>query len=393
MRRHLLLLTILALIFALIFAGSFSLAHAQAKPGKTRTTLDVYVIDVEGGNAVLFVSPSGESILMDTGNVPPGAVRDAGRIMAAVRDAGLTQIDHLIITHWHGDHFGGLAELAPQIPIREFIDHGPNVQPGAAADEFLQKTYPQIIAKANAKHTVAKPGDKIHMAGVDVLVVASAGEIIKTPLPGGGKPNPYCADFKPGENNAEDPQSVGIHITFGKFRAVHLGDLTKNKEFELMCPNNRLGTVDVLLGLHHGQASSNSPVMVWALHPRVAIMNDGTRKGGEPETMQTVHSSPGPRRSLAAAFLAAQRPGVHPAGNVHRQYRRRPAAGHAHRSHAGAATRARRTSSAGAQWHGLLDQAVGPAQRQLHRNQHAQRLLQNLQVRARPKLNTLESQT
>ncbi len=185
MRRHLLLLTL-----ALLLTGSFSLAHAQGKTGKARTTLDVYVIDVEGGNAVLFVSPSGESILMDTGNVPPGAVRDAGRIMAAVRDAGLTQIDHLIITHWHGDHFGGLAELAPQIPIREFIDHGPNVQPGAAADEFLQKTYPQLIA--NAKHTVAKPGDKILMARVDVRVVASAGEAIKTPLPGAGKANPYC---------------------------------------------------------------------------------------------------------------------------------------------------------------------------------------------------------
>jgi competence protein ComEC len=286
LRRHLLLLTL-----SLFSIGFFSLAHAQAKPGKARTTLDVYVIDVEGGNAVLFVSPSGESILMDTGNVPPGAVRDAGRIMAAVRDAGLTQIDHLIITHWHGDHFGGLAGLAPQIPIREFIDHGPNVQPGQAADDFLQNTYPKLIA--NARHTVAKPGDKIHMAGVDVLVVTSAGEVIRTPLPGAGKPNPYCADFKPGESNAEDPQSVGIHITFGKFRAVHLGDLTKNKEFELMCPNNRLGTVDVLLGLHHGQASSNSPVMVHALHPLVAIMNDGTRKGGEPETMQTVHSSPG----------------------------------------------------------------------------------------------------
>jgi competence protein ComEC len=286
LRRHLLLLAL-----TLLLAGSLSLAHAQEKTGKARTTLDIYVIDVEGGNAVLFVGPSGESLLMDTGNVAPGAVRDAGRIMAAVHDAGLTQIDHLIVTHWHGDHFGGLAELAPQIPIREFIDHGPNVQPGAAADEFLQKTYPQLIT--NAKHTVAKPGDKIRMGGVDVLVVASAGEIIKTPLPGGGKLNPECANFKPGENNAEDPQSVGIHITFGKFRAVHLGDLTKNKEFELMCPNNRLGTVDVLLGLHHGQASSNSPVMVHALHPRVAIMNDGTRKGGEPETMQTIHSSPG----------------------------------------------------------------------------------------------------
>lgn len=87
--------------------------------------------------------------------------------------------------------------------------------------------------------------------------------------------------------------SVAIFINYGKFRTAHLGDLTKNKEFELMCPNNRLGTADVLLGLHHGQSSSNSPVLVWALHPRVAIMNDGTRKGGEPETMQTVHASPG----------------------------------------------------------------------------------------------------
>ena len=211
--------------------------------------------------------------------------------MAAVKDAQLKQIDHLIITHWHGDHFGGLAELAPQIPIKEFIDHGPNVQPGQAADDFLAKTYPQIIA--NAKHTVAKPGDKIRMgAGMDVTVVTAAGEVIKTPLPGGG-PNPYCSQYKPGDNNAEDPMSVGIFITYGKFRTVHLGDITKNKEFELMCPTNRLGSADVLLGLHHGQSSSNSPVLVWALHPRVAIMNDGTRKGGEPETMQTVHASPG----------------------------------------------------------------------------------------------------
>jgi hypothetical protein len=128
--------------------------------------------------------------------------------------------------------------------------------------------------------------------GVDVTVVTSAGEVIKSPLPGGG-PNPYCSEYKPGDNNAEDPMSVGIFVNYGKFRTAHLGDITKNKEFELMCPTNRLGAVDVLLGLHHGQASSNSPVLVYALHPRVAIMNDGTRKGGEPETMQTVHSSPG----------------------------------------------------------------------------------------------------
>ena len=118
--------------------------------------------------------------------------------MAAVHDAGLTQIDHLIITHWHGDHFGGLAALAPQIPIREFIDHGQNMQPGPAADEFIQKTYPQLISAANAKHTIAKAGDKIRLGGVDILVVTSAGQVLKTPLPGAGKPNPYCAEYQAG---------------------------------------------------------------------------------------------------------------------------------------------------------------------------------------------------
>ena len=297
--------TIATLLFLSALTLSAPSAVAQVQPPAVSATLpargaraasktlDIYVIDVEGGNATLFVSPSGESLLMDTGNVAPGAVRDAGRIMAAIHDAGLTRIDHLIVTHWHGDHFGGLAELAPQIPIREFIDHGPNMQPAPAADEFQQKTYPRIIATANAKHTIAKPGDKIRLGGVDILVVTSAAQVLKTPVPGAGKPNPYCAEFKPGEANLEDPQSIGIYIAFGKFRAAHFGDITKNKEFDLMCPKNPLGTIDVLLGLHHGQSSSNSPVLVHALHPRVAIMNDGTRKGGEPETMQTVHSSPG----------------------------------------------------------------------------------------------------
>jgi competence protein ComEC len=279
----------LAVISALTFALLLSIGSSAR--AQTRS-LDVYVIDVEGGNATLFVSqPYHESLLMDTGNAGAAAPRDAGRIMEAVKDAGLQQIDHVIITHWHGDHFGGLAELAAKVPIREFIDHGPNVQPGELADTFLEKTYPKLYA--NSKHTVAKPGDRILLQGVDVRVVTSAGQTIKSPLSGAGVPNPYCASFKPGENNAEDPMSVGIFMSYGKFRTIHLGDLTKNKEFELMCPNNRIGTVDVLLGLHHGQASSNSEVMVHALHPRVAIMNDGTRKGGEPEVMKTVHSSPG----------------------------------------------------------------------------------------------------
>ena len=276
---------------ACLLAVTCSVAPALAQ-SRTAKPLQIYVIDVEGGNATLFVSSTGESLLIDTGN--GGAVaapRDAGRIMEAVKDAGLTRIDHLIITHWHGDHFGGLAELAKQIPIKHYYDHGPNVQPGQAADDFLKNVYSELIAKA--QHTVLKAGDKIPLAGVDVIVVLSAGEPIKAPLKGAGAPNPYCASFTKGDNNAEDPMSVGIHLTFGRFRTIHLGDNTKNKEFELMCPNNRIGTVDLLLGLHHGQASSNSPVLVHALRPRVGIMNDGTRKGGEPETMKTVFASPG----------------------------------------------------------------------------------------------------
>ncbi len=277
-----------AMILAVV---AFGLSVAQAAP----PTLDVYVIDVEGGNAVLFVSPSHESLLMDTGNV--GAVaapRDAGRIVDAMKAAGVQRIDHLITTHWHGDHFGGMAELASRVPIAEFIDHGPNLETGPlgrGGDTFLRDTYPKLYA--SARHIVAKAGDKIPMAGLDVRVLTSAGQTIKTLLPGAGKPNPYCAAFRPADNNLEDPQSVGILVSFGKFRALHLGDITRNKEFELMCPNNRIGTVDVLLGLHHGQASSNSEVLVHAIRPRVAIMNNGTRKGGEPETMKTVHSSPG----------------------------------------------------------------------------------------------------
>ncbi len=280
-----------AIFFGLVIFTAVFLAPAL--PAQTAAkALEIYVVDVEGGNATLFVAPDHQSLLIDTGNAGSiAAKRDAGRIEEAMKDAGLDHIDHLITTHWHGDHFGGLAELASKVQIREFIDHGPNVQPGDLADNFLRDTYPQLIAKA--KHTVAKPGDKIAMNGVDFTVVASAGQLIQKPLPGAGKANPYCSAYKPSDNNAEDPFSVAVFVTFGKFRTAHLGDLTRNKEFEMMCPTNRLGTVDLFLGLHHGVGSSNSPVMVHALHPRVAIMNNGTRKGGDPETMQTIHSSPG----------------------------------------------------------------------------------------------------
>jgi beta-lactamase superfamily II metal-dependent hydrolase len=263
-----------------------------ALAAQSRTTLDIYVIDVEGGNSTLFVAPSGESLLIDTGNGGEAAARDAGRIMAAVQDAGLARIDHLITTHYHGDHFGAMSEIAGRIPIAEFIDHGANVQANPATDAFLSGVYPMLYAKS--KHTVVKPGDRVAMRGVDVRIVAAAGAPIRDAVPGAGQPNPLCATHRPKEDDpSENAQSVGSHFTFGRFRAAHLGDLTWNKEFALACPRNLLGTVDLFVVTHHGQPVSNAPVLVHALAPRVAVMNNGTRKGGQPDTMKVLFSSPG----------------------------------------------------------------------------------------------------
>ncbi|HEY2382023.1 MAG TPA: MBL fold metallo-hydrolase [Terriglobia bacterium] len=273
-----------SVLFLLVFAVAVFAAGSKA--------LEIYVVDVEGGNATLFVSPSGESVLIDSGNGGAAAPRDAGRIMAAMKDAGVQQIDHLITTHWHADHFGGMAELASHVTIREFIDHGPNVPTDRAADEFVKTTYPQLYAKS--KHTVAKPGDRIPVAGLEWRIVEAGGQHITSPVPGGGKPNASCAAFKAQDvDMTENAQSVGSHVMFGKFRALHLGDLTWNKEFDLMCPQNRLGAVDLWIVSHHGQAISNSEVLAHAIQPRAAIMNNGTRKGGQPEAMRIIHSIPG----------------------------------------------------------------------------------------------------
>jgi competence protein ComEC len=283
-------------ILVLMCAGAVVGGQVPAR----NQTLNIYLVDVEGGNATLFVAPSGESVLIDTGNVPPAAPRDADRILAAAKDAGLTEIDTLITTHWHNDHFGSMAELANRIPIRRFVDHGPNVQPAPAPDEFLLKTYPALYSKAT--HMVAKPGDRIPLAGVDWRIVSAGGNTLKESLPGAGKPNPYCSGFKRQILNpvsglpvgdTEDEQSVASHMTFGRFRAAHLGDLTWNKEFELMCPNNRLGTVDLFIVSRHGQPSSNSELLVHAIQPRVAIINNAARKGGQGDAMRVLYTSPG----------------------------------------------------------------------------------------------------
>ncbi|PYR93172.1 MAG: MBL fold metallo-hydrolase, partial [Acidobacteria bacterium] len=176
---------------------------AQNRPAKT---LDIYVMDVEGGNSQLYVSPSGESVLIDTGNAGAAAVRDADRIMAAVRDAGLKQINHLITTHYHGDHIGGLLELAKRIPIQEFIDHGPNVQPALAIDPILEQ---YAVLNAKVKHRVVKPGDKVDVTGLDWRIVTSAGRVLSSPLPGAGSANPYCGGFKRHTVNPVSGQPVG----------------------------------------------------------------------------------------------------------------------------------------------------------------------------------------
>ena len=277
------------LVCALTCAAFMVSPAAQDRAAKP---LNIYVVDVEGGNATLFVSPSGESLLMDTGNGGAAAARDADRIMAAVKDAGLSRIDHLITTHWHGDHFGAMAEVAGRIQIRHYIDHGPTVQSQPASDAFLKNTYPALFGKA--RRSVAKPGDRIDIDDLDWRIVTSAGQAIQAPLVGAGQPNPYCADHKPQDTDrTENAQSVGSVVTFGQFKAVHLGDLTWNKEYDLMCPMNRIGTADVFFVTHHGQPVSNAPVVVHALRPRVAIMNNGTRKGGQPAAMQVLHSAPG----------------------------------------------------------------------------------------------------
>ena len=186
---------------------------------QTRKTLDIYVVDVEGGNATLFVTPAGQSVLIDTGNAAPAAaVRDADRILDAAKDAGITQIDHLITTHWHGDHFGGMAEVAKRLPIKAFYDHGTTIEPQPASTAFLTDVYPGL--KSQAKYTALKPGDKIQIAGLDWRIFASGGEVIKQPLPGGGRILMRELPTE-GRDKTENAQSVGSYITFGKFRVVH----------------------------------------------------------------------------------------------------------------------------------------------------------------------------
>lgn len=269
--------------FALLFLlTSYTLRAAE--------TLEVYFVDVEGGQATLVVSPSGESMLVDAG-WPGYGGRDAERIVAAAKAAGVKQIDYLLVTHYHLDHVGGVPPLAAKIPIVHFVDHGAVIDTDKDAQSLFAAYRP---VREKGQHLVVKPGDKIPLKGLDVEVVAAAGKLITAPLEGAGAPNPLCATTpQRAPDPTENAQSVGIIIRFGKFRLANLADLTWNKELELVCPVNRVGSVDVYLSTHHGMNLSGSAAMVHALAPRVAIMNNGARKGGSPDVWQIVRSSPG----------------------------------------------------------------------------------------------------
>ena len=270
----------------LAITACFSLAPVIC--AETSKPLEIYFIDVEGGQATLIVDPLGPSLLIDTG-WPGFDGRDAGRIVSAAHAAGLKKLDYVLITHYHRDHVGGVTQLAHRIQIGTFVDHGPNMED---ASRQLYADYQKAIGRS--KHLVTKPGDRLPFKDITVQTLTAAGEHIQDPLTGANQLNPVCASEPEAETDVtENARSLGILVTYGNFRFIDLGDLTKRKERELVCPNNLIGTVDLYLTTHHGLFQSNAKAIVNALHPRAAIMNNGPHKGGSKEAWETVHNSPG----------------------------------------------------------------------------------------------------
>ena len=256
-----------------LFLLTASLVFGQRAPARPRT-LYIYWIDVEGGAATLIVSPTGESLLVDTG-FPGNNDRDAQRIVQAVVTAGATRIDHLVITHYHGDHVGGVPALAKLMPIRNFYDHGENIEANGAA------AFNAYVALAGNKRTIVKPGDKIVLGGVDLSIVSAAGKVIENRLERGFFAN-KCegAETKP-EDKTENAQSVGFLLSYGKFSFLDVGDLTWDREMQLACPVNKIGEISLFQATHHGfsNGQSGAPALVWSLKPQAVVVNNGARKG------------------------------------------------------------------------------------------------------------------
>lgn len=271
----------------LLFFGLLAAAFLTAQP----RNLDIYWIDVEGGGATLVLTPSGESLLVDTGN-PGQGDRDAKRIYDVAKLAGLTKIDVLLITHFHGDHVGGAPALAKMIPIGKFYDHGDSIEAATKGGAPLWEAYK---AMADDHRTVVKPGDRIPLKGVGITVLTSNGEVIAKSLAGNGA-NPLCQDAvrKPADTT-ENQRSAGILLTYGKFKFLDMGDLTWDKEMELACPVNKVGTVTLFQATHHGFFGdySGAPALVWAIKPQVVVVNNGARKGLAANAYETIAKIPG----------------------------------------------------------------------------------------------------
>jgi competence protein ComEC len=282
----------LAVITLVAAALAAPVVDAASSPAVEKT-LRVYFVDVEGGQATLFVTPEGQSLLIDTGWDRNNG-RDADRIVAAAKSAGVSRIDYVLITHFHADHVGGVPQLAARIPIGTFIDHGENRETGDGLTVQGWQAYQALLATGKYKRITPKPGDVLPIEGMHVEVISADGALIEKPLPGAGQENAACkeSETRPADTT-ENLRSLGTLITFGKLRILDLGDLTWDKEMALMCPVNKLGKVDVYIVSHHGWQQSGSPALVWGIAPRVAIMDNGAKKGGTPSTWDIIEKSPG----------------------------------------------------------------------------------------------------